>query len=776
MSKFRLKILIYSLLLGSVPTVLIGLFSYFIAAKDVEDKVNAGNMHLLQQTRMTVEQMLDSMQRTALQFENSADLKAVMDTKLSEQDFIKVRMLMKEMTNLQTQAILNQVYVVNLKHRWSVDLSGLKSLEDQDNLGELREYIRKPDSIFWSSGLNTVWTSPDEQLGTQSESVPKQPATTLRLVHKIPLLPKRSNPAGMLILQIAAKDIRGLLEPKDLMATQYILDEQGKPFLSSAQDKETYQSINDSIACKISQSGQIQGAFHAESGGKKLSVLYTHSDYNRWTYVSVVTLDKLTEQTEKIALVTAAACLPMLLTVLMAALFGSRKMYGPIRRLHELAVKVVPRKAEGFPKQDELEYIGYSLHSLALSRNELDRQMKSQTVFLREFYVLKLFTGQMPGDDNMYHAERYGFPADWSGLGVLTLEIDNLQQTRFQEQDRELLLFAINNMVAEILPEGERFSPIVLNRTQVTLLTCPVKEPQACQILLDQSARKMKDTVREYLGLQTSIGISNPFRHLNDTARAYKESVNALNFRFGLGPDMIVRYADIENKGNIERMAYTQLKLLEDQIMLALEERRPDQVHERFQRYLDELLSRDGFLREHHLLLVQLASRAISVVQEQGLSMQQVWEGEEELKNLFRLQTRTEIADWFQRKLFVPMIRILQDMADKQFVNITRRMAEIVREQYDKDISLDYCAAVMNFNSAYLSRVFKKEMGIAFSEFLSEYRMNYAKNLLDSTNMKISEIGRKVGYTNISAFIRTFRKTFEMTPGQYRSSSRREKA
>ena len=148
MGTFKSKILIYSLLLGSFPTILIGFFSYFIAAKDVEEKVNEGNMHLLNQTRMRVEQVLDSMQRTALQFENSS-LKSVMDSKLSGQDFIKVRELMKEMFNLQTQTILNQVYVVNLKHEWVVDLNSLKPLEGL-NKTEFERYLDTNESIFWA--------------------------------------------------------------------------------------------------------------------------------------------------------------------------------------------------------------------------------------------------------------------------------------------------------------------------------------------------------------------------------------------------------------------------------------------------------------------------------------------------------------------------------------------------------------------------------------------------------------------------------------------------
>lgn len=190
MGTFKSKILIYSLLLGSFPTILIGFFSYFIAAKDVEEKVNEGNMHLLNQTRMRVEQVLDSMQRTALQFENSSLLKSVMDSKLSGQDFIKVRELMKEMFNLQTQTILNQVYVVNLKHEWVVDLNSLKPLEGL-NKAEFEQYLDTNESIFWAAGSGEI-SQTANPVETDHWNSAERTATTLRLVHKIPLLLKNA--------------------------------------------------------------------------------------------------------------------------------------------------------------------------------------------------------------------------------------------------------------------------------------------------------------------------------------------------------------------------------------------------------------------------------------------------------------------------------------------------------------------------------------------------------------------------------------------------------
>ena len=177
-------------------------------------------------------------------------------------------------------------------------------------------------------------------------------------------------------------------------------------------DREAYRSINAEVSARTGQSGELQGAFHAESEGNKVSVLYAKSEYNGWTYVSVVSLDKVTDQTGNIALITAAACFGIILTVLITSWFGSRRMYSPIRKLHEFATNVQPQQTDD-SRKDEFEFIRESLTSLAVSRNELDKQMKSQTVHLREFYVLKLFTEQMSGADDRYASERYGFPTGW---------------------------------------------------------------------------------------------------------------------------------------------------------------------------------------------------------------------------------------------------------------------------------------------------------------------------------------------------------------------------
>ncbi|MBE1444463.1 helix-turn-helix domain-containing protein [Paenibacillus sp. OAS669] len=781
MSKFLVRLLSFSLLLGALPTVFIGLVSYYLATQDIEKKVSEANMQLLLQTQMRVEQTLKSLEMSATQLANSSMIQSAMDTSLDGEDFVQVRELTAELTNLQSTAVIKQAYLVNVEKDWVVNLGVMKKLSTYENKSEIYNYAAHPASMFWST---MKWTAPSGgqlEAGASSKAVGavRSPASdTISLVEKIPLLPRTNTPRGLLVVQIAAADIRAMLTPNhgSSSSSNYILDSSGQAFLASSDSTAAYADINRIVQERSGSAREQQGSFNARMNGREVAVLYRSSGYNGWTYVSVASIAEMTKDTKKTAVLTAAACSFIFIVVLIIGYFGSRRMYSPIRSLLELTQRIEPEASREGIKRDELQYIKESIETLAVSRSRLEEQMQGQSGHLKEFFVLKLFTGQLHDGDRMYRSGLYGFPKDWKRLGVLTLQIDHLQDTRYQEQDRELLLFAINNIVGELLPVETRFSPILLGTSQVTLLASAVDDPEQVKAYFYQTAELIKAKVELYLQLQVSIGISRAFSQLNDTVKAYGESMAALKCRIHLGPDIIAHYEDIEHNEAVESKVYSHLKLMEDQLAQALQEVKLEKAIDIFNQYLSSVLNKDGFMNEHHLLLIQLMSRILHIVQDQGVSLRKILEGEGAVEQLLKLQTREEIALWFQTKLFVPIITMLSEKADTQYVNIADRIVKMIHDLYDAEISLESCAETLNFHPVYLSRVFKKEMGVSFSDYLSDYRMSMAKVMLETTTMKISEIGEKLQYKNISAFIRNFRKTYGTTPGQYREMLDREQS
>lgn len=765
MNKYLVRLLVFSLFLGALPTVFVGFASYYISSRDIEKKVNEGNMQLLTQTQMRVEQTLESLERSATQLVNSQLVKTALLQPLSGEDFVLVRKLMTELSNMQTDALIQQAYLIDLNHDWSVDFGVLKPFSSISEHQRFSNYAKQDAALIWSTNVMTSVAVDEESV---SEGAAAKPVQSIDLVYKIPLLPRASDRKGLLVVRISAAELKGALAPHNHLGNHYILDKQGESFIGASNDMPLEAGIRDKIAA-MKASGERSGMFQTADG---LAVQYRSSSYNGWTYMSVVSVGELREQPRKIAMLTVAACSLILIVVFATAFFGSWRMYRPIRSLLHYTKSMVPMPSSvgsaSSEAVDELAYIRDSLQSMAVTRTKLEKQMEGQAGQLKQFFVLKLFAGQHAELANHDRWHMYGFPTNWHKLAVLTLQIDTLQDTRYQERDRELLLFAINNMVGELVLERERFSPITLEQTQTTLITLDAEDEDQNKARLYQMADKIKCSVEQYLQLKVSIGISRPFDELAGTLEAYGESLAALNNRISLGSDIIIHYEDVRKERSGGTTVYSHLRPLEDAMVQALKEGDLDKAMERFHTYLAIVLQKESYAQEHRILLMQLLSRILQIVQDQGISVKQVLMSEGAIERFYKLQTKEEIVIWYQTRLFAPIARLQSERTDSHYVSMAEKLVEMIHARYDQDISLEMLATELNFHPVYVSRVFKREVGVPFSDYLADYRMSTAKKLLESTSLKIAEIGERLQYKNNSAFIRTFKKKYEMTPGQYR--------
>lgn len=92
---------------------------------------------------------------------------------------------------------------------------------------------------------------------------------------------------------------------------------------------------------------------------------------------------------------------------------------------------------------------------------------------------------------------------------------------------------------------------------------------------------------------------------------------------------------------------------------------------------------------------------------------------------------------------------------------------EIV-ENYKENLSLKYLSEKYYINSAYLGQIFKKQFGISFKDYLNNYRIDRACEMLLRSDYKIYEIAEAVGFNNTDYFISKFVQIKGTTPLQYR--------
>lgn len=116
------------------------------------------------------------------------------------------------------------------------------------------------------------------------------------------------------------------------------------------------------------------------------------------------------------------------------------------------------------------------------------------------------------------------------------------------------------------------------------------------------------------------------------------------------------------------------------------------------------------------------------------------------------------------------MESLLRLPVNEQSDNLIVRMAkEMVDRCLLEDITLIKVAADIHVSSGYLSRVFLKEVGENFSDYVIRNKLEYAQKLLRQTNKKVYEIAADIGYMNPHYFSKLFKERFGIPPLEYRN-------
>lgn len=105
---------------------------------------------------------------------------------------------------------------------------------------------------------------------------------------------------------------------------------------------------------------------------------------------------------------------------------------------------------------------------------------------------------------------------------------------------------------------------------------------------------------------------------------------------------------------------------------------------------------------------------------------------------------------------------------DEKRSPIIKDVLEYIHVSYAKELSLKTLSQRFHVNSIYLGQLFQKEMGIVFSEYINQLRIEKAKELLKTTHFTAGEIGRKVGYSDTTYFYKQFKKYVSVTPTEWR--------
>ena len=104
--------------------------------------------------------------------------------------------------------------------------------------------------------------------------------------------------------------------------------------------------------------------------------------------------------------------------------------------------------------------------------------------------------------------------------------------------------------------------------------------------------------------------------------------------------------------------------------------------------------------------------------------------------------------------------------------SVSYHIVNYIAQHYRQDITSADAAQELHLSNSYFCRIFKKNFGYCFQEYLSRYRVEKSKGLLQYTDRPIAEISAGVGFNSFSYYSKMFKEYTQLTPREYRQKER----
>lgn len=172
----------------------------------------------------------------------------------------------------------------------------------------------------------------------------------------------------------------------------------------------------------------------------------------------------------------------------------------------------------------------------------------------------------------------------------------------------------------------------------------------------------------------------------------------------------------------------------------------------------------------------ELADQMIKTSYEMGLKVEKLFNNKiDYIYQLYSLNDIYSIEIWLLKILDAIFDEIMKKKTSDSS-NELKLVLDYIEKNFYKGVTLEEVANYVGLSPCYLSKLFKRELEINFVTYVTECRIEKAKELLENTDMPVLNIALELGYNEPNYFSKVFKKIVHMTPSQYRERKRMEKA
>lgn len=347
----------------------------------------------------------------------------------------------------------------------------------------------------------------------------------------------------------------------------------------------------------------------------------------------------------------------------------------------------------------------------------------------------------------------------------IKLDYESIEQID-KKQDRitvnkiiEIADKILENKVSEVISCDKEFMNVYF------LFTYRSSDKDEIKNLLNQILIKINDYLLGFERYRATIGVGGEKTEFNDIKISIKEAQEAISKRLCFGINRIIFYKDIcINEGSAGRISCLDIaNEYRDELKRSIESFSIDKVKYIVNSIFMKISKISLENIDEIYFLTEWAIRLFDDYDDDMVSGKS-----DEMNRLLNSCWNINECKTVFLNYITDCVNYIKNKSEVQILKPVRVTISYIEENFREKITIEEAANIVELNPIYLGSLFKKEVGLSFSNYVIKVRMERAKKLLVETNYTIAAIGGEVGYKDIRYFSQLFAKTVGIKPALYR--------
>lgn len=266
--------------------------------------------------------------------------------------------------------------------------------------------------------------------------------------------------------------------------------------------------------------------------------------------------------------------------------------------------------------------------------------------------------------------------------------------------------------------------------------------------------------VKDRLNLGSLIGVSDYCYGLERVRAAYSQALQVVNGKGKEDIGKVFDYKKLEPEGEENYYSWEAV----DKLIKGFEQLDEEVVEQTIREELGRMRRHDGSTM-NIVMYTGFVSILLTNLIHSGRKVDDIFGKEFQPYRDISLLEQNEDREAAVVALYCKAMQYSKKNANTKSHTVTENAKKYIEAHYmETELSITDISKALLINQTYLRSMFKSEMGLTLSEYITKYRMTVAKRLIYETNEKMSVIAEQVGYSDVSYFSKSFKKYYGVSP------------